>query len=313
MPQFPNLPTPSLPTPHGDKLRALTTNTKVPAADEPRVRQALDHYQEWREDILNIQGERNNIVSQLVTKLNEYKRYIDLELIYDSPHDWLYRQKGQTKIDSSIIEEFLPVLVLATFRTALSRDIFEIGPTKCFSNMRFDSTFSKQVKGAGATVKSKDQDFAISRPVFIRTSHFRDFRESATNESHLAYVAAECKTNLDKTMFQEAAATARDVKAALPGAKYFLLCEWLDMTPISTSVTPIDEIILLRKAKRLGSHLRKHFSKAKERKAHRQSFVDYIDEYPFVESSFERFLDHVARVLNASQLTAVGALTQGYF
>lgn len=48
-------------------------------------------------------------------------------------------------------------------------------------------------------------------------------------ETHIAYVAAECKTNLDKTMFQEAAATALDVKSAVPGANYYLLCEWLDI------------------------------------------------------------------------------------
>ena len=46
-------------------------------------------------------------------------------------------------------------------------------------------------------------------------------------------------------MFQEAAATALDIKTAIPGAAYYLLCEWLDMTPISTSTTAVDEIIIL--------------------------------------------------------------------
>jgi len=214
---MPNVP--ALPTPHGEKMTALAANTKVPAADAPRIQVAIQRYQQWRTDILAINGTRQQVVPLLVAKLNEYKRYIDLELIFDSPEDWLYRQKGQTKIDNSIIEEFLPVLVLAVFRTELTGDMYELGPTKCFSNMRFDSTFPTQVRGAGAAVKSKDQDFAISRPVFIRTSHFADFRSSVTNQSHLAYVAAECKTNLDKTMFQEAAATAQDVKTAIPGAK----------------------------------------------------------------------------------------------
>ncbi|MDY7004688.1 MAG: Bpu10I family restriction endonuclease [Cyanobacteriota bacterium] len=34
-------------------------------------------------------------------------------------------------------------------------------------------------------------------------------------ESHIGYVCAECKTNLDKTMFQEAVATSRDLKKAV--------------------------------------------------------------------------------------------------
>ena len=53
-------------------------------------------------------------------------------------------------------------------------------------------------------------------------------------------------------MFQEACATAHDVKAAVSGASYYLLCEWLDMTPLSTAPTDIDEILLLRKAKRIN-------------------------------------------------------------
>lgn len=57
-------------------------------------------------------------------------------------------------------------------------------------------------------------------------------------------------------MFQEAAATALDVKTAVPVAKYYLLCEWLDMTPISTATTAIDEVIILRKARRLASDIR---------------------------------------------------------
>lgn len=304
---------PSLPIPHGEKMAALAANDKVPATDVPRIQQATQRYRQWRTDILAINGTRQQVVPLLVAKLSEYKQYIDLELIFDSPNDWLYRQKGQTKIDNSIVEEFLPVLVFAVFRKELTGDIYELGPTKCFSNMRFDSTFPTQVQGAGAAVKSKDQDFAISRPVFIQTSHFADFRSSVTNQSHLAYIAAECKTNLDKTMFQEAAATAQEVKMAIPGAKYFLLCEWLDMTPISTSVTPIDEIIILRKAKRLGSQVRANFSKAAQRQALRQQFVDYLDLNVFAESSFDRFLDHVKTVLRANNLTPAGALTQGYF
>ncbi len=97
-----------------------------------------------------------------------------------------------------------------------------------------------------------------------------------TRETHIAYVAAECKTNLDKTMFQEAAATALDVKIVVPAAKYYLLCEWLDMTPINTSTTAIDEILILRKAKRLPSNVRRAFNTVKGRRQNRESFVEYL-------------------------------------
>ena len=93
------------------------------------------------------------------------------------------------------------------------------------------------------TVRSKDHDFAMARPLFLKASHHDNFSKSREAKTHLAYVAAEIKTNLDKTMFQEASATAYDLKLALPNSRYFLLCEWLDMTPISTAVTAIEEVI----------------------------------------------------------------------
>jgi len=74
-------------------------------------------------------------------------------------------------------------------------------------------------------------------------------------------------------MFQEAAATALDVKTAVPGARYYLLCEWLDMTPINTGATAIDEIIILRKAKRLPSNIRAHFNTAAGRQRNRATFI----------------------------------------
>ena len=304
---------PVLPTPHLEKLQALAENTKLPAVDLPRVQAALLKYQQWRADILGIQGSMAEVVAPLIAKLNEYKRYIDLDLIFDSPADFLYRQKGQTKIDNSIIEEFLPVLALAAFRDKLCGDMYELGPTKCISGIRFDSTFPSLAAGAGGAVRSKDQDFAIARPVFIRTSHFSDFRSATTAESRIAYIAAECKTNLDKTMFQEGAATAQDVKTAVPGAKYLLLCEWLDMTPISTSLTPIDEIIILRKAKRLSSTVRKKFSRAADRVAERPGFAAYLDGNPFATSSFDRFLGHIEKVVNADELKESQVLVNGFF
>lgn len=50
-------------------------------------------------------------------------------------------------------------------------------------------------------VRSKDHDFALARPLFLRASHHKDFRDPREARTHLAYVAAEIKTNLDKTMF----------------------------------------------------------------------------------------------------------------
>ena len=54
-------------------------------------------------------------------------------------------------------------------------------------------------------------------------------------------------------MFQEAVTTAGELKRVSLGSRYILLCEWLDMTPVNTKLTAMDEVIVLRRTKRLTS------------------------------------------------------------
>lgn len=51
-----------------------------------------------------------------------------------------------------------------------------------------------------------------ARPPFLKASNDHEFKDGTQARTHLAYVAAEIKTNPDKTMFQEAAATANDLR-----------------------------------------------------------------------------------------------------
>ena len=301
----------NLPTPHGDKLRALVLNEKLPAEDQPRVRQAIECYEKWLQELRGVQGTHSARIAQMVSLLNAYKRHIDVDLIFDSNNDFLYRQKGQLKLDNTIIEEFLPLLVTTTLGNQLQNYELSFGPTTCFSGIRFESSIASPRLGGGMWLREKDHDFAISAKLFIQTSHYPDFREDVTAETYIAYMAAECKTNLDKTMFQEAAATALDVKTAVPGAKYYLLCEWLDMTPINTSTTAIDEIIILRKAKRLPSNVRGQFSTMAGRQTNRAMFTEYLDSHPFSVETFTRFLDYLRKMLDDDEEGDV--LIRGYF
>jgi len=299
-----------LPRTHGDKLRALLDNAKLPSSDHPRVNAAIQMYDQWLVDLASVGGTKTEIISQQVSLLNEYKRYIELDLVFDSPNDFLYRQKGQIKLDNTIIEEFLPILVTSVLSRELQDKNLSFGPTKCFSGLRFESSLTEEVDGGGMTLRAKDHDFAITRELFIRTSHQKNFSNSITKQTHISFVSAECKTNLDKTMFQEAAATALDVKLAVPNAKYYLLCEWLDMTPISTSITAIDEILVLRRAKRMPSNTRRLFSKYAGRQAHRHTFEHHLDMNPFSAETFTRFINHIQKLVDDD---TQNVLERGYF
>lgn len=301
-----------LPTPHFDKLNALLQNDKLPVDDRVKIEEAIARYHGWIQDLNGVAGEREEKIHRSVDLLSDYKRFIDLETIFDSESDFLYRQKGQLKLDNTVIEEFLPHLVSLTIPN-IDDDLL-LGPRSCFSAVYFTSTLARSEPGGGLHIRSKDQDFAIGRRLFIRTAHDANFDDRVLEgETFLGYVCAECKTNLDKTMFQEASATAHDVKTAVPGSKYYLLCEWLDMTPISTAPTDIDEVLILRKARRIGSQVRKHYSSFEGRQKVREDYAQYLVENPFAPEVFERLVNHIEAVLNDEDPDEGNVLRGGYF
>ena len=114
-------------------------------------------------------------------------------------------------------------------------------------------------------------------------------------------------------MFQEGCATAKDVKSAVAGAKYFLLCEWLDMTPLGTAPTDIDEILLLRKAKRINSNIRCQYDNFARRQANRAYYYQYLKGNPFRVDMFERFVNHVRKLIHHEELIEQDVLSIGYF
>jgi hypothetical protein len=303
---------PPLPAPHGDKLRALLENTKLPAGDARHVRSAFKRYERWLADLSRLDGSDSAMVASAAELLSEYRLFLDLEVVFDSPDDFLYRQKGQLKLDNTVLEEFLPHLVTKSFGPRLSG--FNLGPQCSYSAMFFASSLSTAQLGPSIRLRSKDQDFVIARRLHIKASFDREFgRGSDTVETSLGYLCAECKTNLDKTMFQEAIATAHDVKTAVPGAKFFLLCEWLDMTPISPAGTDIDEILVLRKARRIGSQVRSKFSTKSGRRAARADYERFLRARPFAADVFERLLAHIRELLEDRDPDERDVLAKGYY
>lgn len=301
-----------LPTPHFEKIQAALANDKLPDRDRPRLETAIEQYQNWIRDLTAVSGSPEVVLNQMVELLNAYKLYVDVDVIFDSEDDFLYRQKGQLKLDNSIIEEFIPWLLQDSLVQGLGEG-FARGPTNCYSAIYFESTLADQRPGAGIRVRTKDQDFALSRKLYVKASHSPDFADSAQVDTFIAYVATEIKTNLDKTMFQEACATARDLQMAVPGARYFLMCEWLDMTPVSTAPTDVEEVLILRGAKRLSSNVRKNYSASERRRDLRDDYLAYLREHPFRADVFQRWLDHVRALLSDSDPVEEDVLSKGFF
>ena len=240
-------------------------------------------------------------LGKLIALLNDYRHWVDVELIFDSDDNFLYRQKGQLKLDNSVLEEFLPRLIHPSILPEIKGFDVTVGPATCFSALYFESSLDVPQLGGGMTIRTKAQDFAISKKLYLKAAHGLDFKDAVTKDTFIAYVVSECKTNLDKTMFQEACATAHDVKSAVSGARYYLLCEWLDMTPVSTATTDVDEVIILRKAKRLGSNVRSNFGSVKGRKDNCDKYTKHLQDNPLRVEMFQRLLDHIGRTFRAKR------------
>ena len=300
-----------LPTPHFNKLNALLQNPRLPDEDKPRVEEALEKYHNWIKELESVHPGQDRVVDRLVEITNQYKFFIDLNLIFDSPEDFLYRQKGQLKLDNTILEEFLPQLISRAIH--LHDTNCKLGPSKTFSGLSFGSSLANPGMGGKPILRTKDQDFMLGKNLYIKTSFDKNFRESEVIESHLGYVCVECKTNLDKTMFQEAIATSRDLKIAVPSSLYFLLCEFLDMTPISITSTYIDDVLIVRKTKRISSNIRQEYRTAVERRKHRDEYIAFLNRSRFYADVFQRMTDKIQTLVDDSIPELDKVLSQGHF
>lgn len=278
---------------HGSKLEALLTNSKLPKEDLQSVSSAIEHYKEWINKLKNSDLVGDDLLDFMINSLNEYKNLIDIDLIFQSKGDFLYRQNGQLKLSNSILEEFLPYLFderlipgFANIKNAVC------GPQSSFSGLSFGSPLLKLSQG-GVFLKKKDQDFSVAKKHTITIKDNPTSDDIFSANFCVSHFATEIKTNLDKTMFQEASQTANELKSAVPGARYLLLCEYLDMTPITTKLTSIDEVIVLRKAKRLSSNVRKDFSNIEGRNNYLENYKDFLKAHPLSIDSFRRFIHHL--------------------
>lgn len=298
--------------PHGNKLEALLNNARLPSNDKPRVEDAIKKYNSLKKELSKLSDE--NLLENIVKLVNDYKKFIDLELIYNSPNDFLYRQNGQLKLSNSILEEFLVYFLDPRLVPGLANiNNLSFGSKSSFSGLSFGG--SVQPLGSnGVFLKTKDQDFAISKTHKITIEEVSQPENSFTKVFDVAYFATEIKTNLDKTMFQEASQTANELKLAVTGSIYLLLCEYLDMTPINTKLTSIDEVIILRKAKRLASNIRERFSTHAGRMEYKQDYENFLTNNPLSIDSFKRLIGHLKEAFPETQAISQNkVLERGYF
>lgn len=293
--------------PHKEKIDAALRNPKCGDNDRDLLGRAVDYYTEWRmkTDAIKVTGVEK--VREMTNLLNEYKDQLEVELIAKDGSPFIKRQKGQLKLDNSVLEEFLVMLVTPSVISGLPNDLsLTIGPTRAFMSLSFNPSNLKALEGKPEVViKVKDQDFIIGKEIHYKFSPDPEFPNSTTASGvvPLAVLAAECKVNLDKTMFQEAAGTAARLKQGCPHAQYYVLNEYLDMSPEDCRLTAVDNVYLLRHAKRLPFGKRNDYDEVRRQR----------DAHPIDAEIVLRFVENIEEFVNAIWYDPNAAIVRGSF
>lgn len=291
-------------TPHKDKLLAAIKNPKA-KADKPPLEEAYKQYEAWSDKLTKLTSKGDKRVEDMTALLNEYKDFLEVDLIAKKGSAFIKRQKGQMKLDNSIIEEFLIHLVCDDILKGLPKGI-ETGSQTAFMSLTFrPNSIEGLIKQPEIVLKQKDQDFTIGKSIYYQFSPDDKFdkKVTANGKLFLAVLAAEVKVNYDKTMFQECAGTASRLKQGCPLSKYYALVEYLDMKPEDVRLTDIDNVFLLRKAKRLPFEKRSIFEEVRD--LHRA--------FPISSDVMKRFVKEMQDFITSTWYDPEQALSRGSF
>ena len=293
-------------TPHKDKVIAAISNPKC-SEDRKLLKEVLERHADWVNSMEALTSTKKKRVDQMVELLNEYKDFLEVDIIAKRGSAFLKRQKGQLKLDNSVLEEFLIYLVDEKIINGLPDDFqIDCGPHTAFMSLSFrPEGIASLNKKPSVVLKRKDQDFTLGKKIHYQfsSSSIFDKTKTTTGELYLSVFATEIKVNYDKTMFQECAGTAGRLKQGCPIAKYYALVEYLDMLPEDCRLTEIDNVFLLRKTKRLPVNKRPILAEVE--KQHK--------DFPIAKDVIWNFVQEMQNFVNAVWYDPKEALKRGSF
>ena len=293
-------------TPHHAKLVAAIANPKC-SEDKYLLEETLERYNAWVTAINALESTGQNRVDQMVDLLNDYKDFLEVDAIARRGSAFLKRQKGQLKLDNSVLEEFLIYLVDSRVIDGLPNDFdIDCGPYTAFMSLSFrPEGIASLNQKPSIVLKQKDQDFTIGKKIHYKFSSSLNFEQNKTSSGklYLSVLAAEIKVNYDKTMFQECAGTASRLKQGCPIAKYYALVEYLDMLPEDCRLTDIDNVFLLRKTKRLPVNKRPILAEVE--KQH--------EDFPIAKDVIWNFVQEIQNFVSAIWYDPKAAIARGSF
>lgn len=151
---------------------------------------------------------------------------------------------SQSKFEPTILEEFLGFLL---YPLILNYPNLRCGAIQAFCEMTFStkikySSDKQKILMLESHQKTKDQDISIYFDTCIGTENVS-----------IPLISIECKTYIDKTMYENSVSTAKRIKNGNANSKFYIVSETYDMNRKLKLNDPIDNIFILKKAKRHDS------------------------------------------------------------
>ncbi|MEW5694232.1 MAG: Bpu10I family restriction endonuclease [Candidatus Hydrogenedentota bacterium] len=156
---------------------------------------------------------------------------------------------SQSQLHSSVIEEFMYYLFKDIGKLA-NKHIYW-GRTQAYTNLYFaPPSIEAFEESSNIVINVKNQDFSISKEVILksRVSNNENWQE---NTIYVPIVSIECKTYLDKTMYEGSVPTAEKIKKGNPYCIFLIVTETYEVSlDVDPKYSSIDQIYVLRKESR---------------------------------------------------------------
>lgn len=175
-----------------------------------------------------------------VFALNRYKDHVKENNINKSDNKKIF--SAQSKFEPTIIEEFLSRILKNQF----GNDVLHYGPVQAYSSLYFSYSDKSSFKqGVEIKLNEKNQDVGIYKRESL------SINRDKIHPVYIPIICIECKTYLDKTMYEGSVATANRIKMGNPYCTFIIVAETYDIKKdVDIETSRIDNIYVLRKQRR---------------------------------------------------------------
>jgi len=229
---------------HGDNIEHKLRIERNPA-NKKLISEIKRKYSEWKESNLNIKGTSPADIKKKTQLLNDYKKFID-QSKFKKEQGNKFGFTSQSQLHSSVLEEFMYFLFKDI--SNLNSKKMNWGRTQAYTNLYFaPKNIEEFEKSSNIVINVKDQDFSISKEIILksRVSNNNNWQES---KIYVPVVSIECKTYLDKTMYEGSVSTAEKIKRGNPYCKFVIVAETYEVSlDVDPRCSSIDQIYVLKK------------------------------------------------------------------